>query len=49
FASFAHLWTDRFDILKTKPYARMDPYLVGIALAFYLFKRKQNNSGKLSR
>ncbi|GFU10755.1 nose resistant to fluoxetine protein 6 [Trichonephila clavipes] len=42
-----HAWSLRFDTM-TKPYTRMDPYLVGIALAYYLFKRKQNNSGKLS-
>ncbi|GFR23672.1 nose resistant to fluoxetine protein 6, partial [Trichonephila clavata] len=47
FKEFAVIWTHRFDT-NTKPYIRMDPYLVGIALAYYLFKRKQNNSGKLS-
>ncbi|GFY45079.1 nose resistant to fluoxetine protein 6 [Trichonephila inaurata madagascariensis] len=44
---FSVIWSVRFDTM-TKPYTRMDPYLVGIALAYFLFKRKQNNSGKLS-
>ncbi|GFY45077.1 nose resistant to fluoxetine protein 6 [Trichonephila inaurata madagascariensis] len=40
-------WTDQIDKIYTKPYARIGPYLVGILLAYYFIKRKQNNAGKL--
>ncbi|GFU16199.1 nose resistant to fluoxetine protein 6 [Nephila pilipes] len=45
---FMPRWTDFFNKLYIKPYTRMSPYLVGIILAYYLFRRKQNNSGKLN-
>lgn len=34
--------------LYVRPYTRIGAYLVGISLAYYLIKRKQNNSGKNS-
>ncbi|GFW25938.1 nose resistant to fluoxetine protein 6 [Trichonephila clavipes] len=46
--NFLSRWTDYFDLLYIKPYTRMGPYLVGIVLAYYIHKRKQNGSRKLS-
>ncbi|GBM82276.1 Nose resistant to fluoxetine protein 6, partial [Araneus ventricosus] len=38
-----------FNKIYFKPYARVGPYLVGILLAYYLHKRKKENSNKLNR
>ncbi|XP_055947834.1 nose resistant to fluoxetine protein 6-like [Argiope bruennichi] len=37
-----------FDMIYIKPYTRIGSYLVGLGLAYYLYKRKQNDSGKLN-
>ncbi|KAF8796720.1 Nose resistant to fluoxetine protein 6 like protein [Argiope bruennichi] len=42
-------WHEYFTKFYVKPYTRFDPYLIGIALAYFLFRRKQINAGKLSR
>ncbi|GFY57919.1 nose resistant to fluoxetine protein 6 [Trichonephila inaurata madagascariensis] len=47
-SEFMARWNDFFTKLYYKPYTRMSPYLVGIILAYYLFRRKQNNAGKLN-
>ncbi|CAL1277755.1 unnamed protein product [Larinioides sclopetarius] len=39
---------DFFDKIYIKPYTRMGAYLVGLVLAYIVFKRKQNNHEKLS-
>ncbi|GBM86237.1 Nose resistant to fluoxetine protein 6, partial [Araneus ventricosus] len=39
--------TDFFDLIYHKPYNRIGPYLIGILLAYYFYKRKQNNAPKL--
>ncbi|GIY37579.1 nose resistant to fluoxetine protein 6 [Caerostris extrusa] len=41
------LWNDHMNKVYVKPYTRIGPYLVGLALGYYLHKRKQNKSGKL--
>ncbi|KAF8797101.1 Nose resistant to fluoxetine protein 6 like protein [Argiope bruennichi] len=40
-------WSDFFDKIYTKPYTRVGPYLLGLVLAYYLYKWKQNNPQKL--
>ncbi|GBN33453.1 hypothetical protein AVEN_184335-1, partial [Araneus ventricosus] len=40
-------WSDFFDKIYTKPYTRVGPYLLGLVLAYYLYKWKQNNPKKL--
>ncbi|GFY57918.1 nose resistant to fluoxetine protein 6 [Trichonephila inaurata madagascariensis] len=47
-ADFMPRWMGFFDKLYIKPYTRMSPYLVGIIVAYYLFRRKQSNAGKLN-
>ncbi|GFT48275.1 nose resistant to fluoxetine protein 6, partial [Nephila pilipes] len=47
-SDFMPLWKDYTDIIYIKPYTRLGPYLLGIALAYYLHKRKETNSNKLS-
>ncbi|GFR32796.1 nose resistant to fluoxetine protein 6 [Trichonephila clavata] len=44
---FLSRWTDYFDLLYMKPHTRMGPYLVGIVLAYYIYK-SQKDSRKLS-
>ncbi|GFR30456.1 nose resistant to fluoxetine protein 6 [Trichonephila clavata] len=44
---FLAQWSHQFDKIYTKPYTRIGPYLVGILLAYFFIKRKQNNAGKL--
>ncbi|GBN49968.1 Nose resistant to fluoxetine protein 6 [Araneus ventricosus] len=39
---------DFFNKIYTKSYARIEAYLVGILLAYIIYRRKQNNSGKLN-
>ncbi|GBM82281.1 Nose resistant to fluoxetine protein 6 [Araneus ventricosus] len=39
---------DFFDKIYAKPYTRIGPYLVGIALAYCLFRRKRSNSPSLN-
>ncbi|GBN40924.1 Nose resistant to fluoxetine protein 6 [Araneus ventricosus] len=41
-------WAEYFTKFYIKPYTRLDPYLIGIALAYLLFRRKQSNAGKLN-
>ncbi|GFU10858.1 nose resistant to fluoxetine protein 6 [Trichonephila clavipes] len=47
-ADFMPRWMDFFDKLYVKPYTRISPYLVGIIVAYYLFRRKQSNARKLN-
>ncbi|GIY81470.1 nose resistant to fluoxetine protein 6 [Caerostris extrusa] len=42
-------WTDYFDIIYIKPYTRISPYLVGILLAYCIYKTRQNGSFKLHK
>ncbi|GBM27686.1 Nose resistant to fluoxetine protein 6 [Araneus ventricosus] len=39
---------DIFNMIYVKPYTRVGAYLVGLLLAYIVYKRKQNNSGKLN-
>ncbi|GIY49817.1 nose resistant to fluoxetine protein 6, partial [Caerostris darwini] len=41
-------FTDFTNKTYTKPYTRISPYLVGILLAYFLHRRKQNDSPKLN-
>ncbi|KAG8173883.1 hypothetical protein JTE90_020463, partial [Oedothorax gibbosus] len=41
-------WLEYFRLIYEKPYGRISPYVIGIGLAYYLCKRKQNNSGENS-
>ncbi|GIY64968.1 nose resistant to fluoxetine protein 6 [Caerostris darwini] len=45
---FMDKFTDFSNKTYTKPYTRISPYLVGILLAYFLHRRKQNNSPKLN-
>ncbi|GBO10265.1 Nose resistant to fluoxetine protein 6 [Araneus ventricosus] len=45
---FIPQWAEYFTKFYIKPYTRLDPYLIGIALAYLLFRRKQSNAGKLN-
>ncbi|GBM80812.1 hypothetical protein AVEN_144538-1 [Araneus ventricosus] len=47
FGDFIFRATDFFDLIYHKPYNRIGPYLIGILLAYYFYKRKQNNAPKL--
>ncbi|GBM27687.1 Nose resistant to fluoxetine protein 6 [Araneus ventricosus] len=40
--------TDFSTMIYIKPYTRVGAYLVGLLLAYIIYKRKQNNSGKLN-
>ncbi|CAL1277769.1 unnamed protein product [Larinioides sclopetarius] len=37
-----------FNKIYTKPYTRIEAYLVGVLLAYIIYKRKENNSPKLN-
>ncbi|GBN32259.1 Nose resistant to fluoxetine protein 6 [Araneus ventricosus] len=41
-------YNDYFDLIYIKLYTRIGSYLVGLALAYCLYRRKQNNSVKLN-
>ncbi|GIX95601.1 hypothetical protein CEXT_586171, partial [Caerostris extrusa] len=41
-------WTDFMNKIYSKPYTRISAYLVGILLAYFLYKRNQSNSPKLN-
>ncbi|KAG8181950.1 hypothetical protein JTE90_026891 [Oedothorax gibbosus] len=41
-------WMKFFNMVYTKPYTRISPYLVGIGLAYYLYKRRESACGKNS-
>ncbi|GFT45485.1 nose resistant to fluoxetine protein 6 [Nephila pilipes] len=45
---FLDRWTNKFNKVYVRPYTRIGPYLVGIALAYIIIKRKEKNSLKLS-
>ncbi|CAL1277772.1 unnamed protein product [Larinioides sclopetarius] len=45
---FFSQWSEYFSKFYIKPYTRFDPYLIGIALAYFLFRRKQSNAEKLN-
>ncbi|CAL1277761.1 unnamed protein product [Larinioides sclopetarius] len=47
-ADYMEMWSNFFDKYYIKPYTRIAPYLVGMLLAYYLYKRKQNNANKLN-
>ncbi|GBM80806.1 Nose resistant to fluoxetine protein 6 [Araneus ventricosus] len=47
FGDFIFRATDFFDLIYHKPYNRIGPYLIGVLLAYYFYKRKQNNAPKL--
>ncbi|GIY98686.1 nose resistant to fluoxetine protein 6 [Caerostris extrusa] len=42
-------WTDFMNKIYSKPYTRISAYLVGILLAYFLYKRNQSNSPKLNK
>ncbi|GBM99423.1 Nose resistant to fluoxetine protein 6 [Araneus ventricosus] len=47
-ADYMQRWSDFFNKYYIKPYTRIAPYLFGLLLAYYLYKRKQNNAAKLN-
>ncbi|GFU13151.1 o-acyltransferase like protein [Nephila pilipes] len=43
-----HRFWEYFDLLYAQPYTRISSYLVGSLVAFYVYKRRTNNTGKNS-